>query len=81
VCLVLLMLLAVVHVAFAHSVDTDADHCSLCIAMHSVVPFFVMVVAVLLVKIGRPVPVLLENRAIVQYWHPILFTRPPPTGR
>jgi len=78
VCLALLLLLAVVHVAFAHSVDTDADHCSLCIAMHSVVPFLVMMVAVLLVRIGTAAPVLLEIRTIFRYWHPILFTRPPP---
>ena len=80
VCLALLLLLAVVHVAFAHSVDTDADHCSLCIAMHSVVPFLVMIVAVLLVRIGTAAPVLLETRTIIRYWHPTLFNRPPPAG-
>jgi hypothetical protein len=80
VCLVLLLLLAVVHVAFAHSVDTDADHCSLCIAMHSVVPFLVMIVAVLLVRIGTAAPVLIESCTIIRYWHPTLFNRPPPAG-
>jgi hypothetical protein len=80
VCLVLLMLLAVVHVAFAHSADTDSDHCSLCIAMHSVVPFLVMIVAVLLVRIESSAPMLLEIRAYVQFWHPTLFTRPPPAA-
>jgi hypothetical protein len=80
VCLVLLMLLAVVHVAFAHSVDTDADHCPLCIVMHSVAPLLVMIVTVLLVRIEAARPVLVEIRALVQYWHPILFTRPPPAS-
>jgi hypothetical protein len=81
VCLVLLMLMAVVHVAIGHSVDTDVDHCPLCVVMHSVAPFLVMIVAVLLVRIESAVPVLLEIRAIVRYWHPILFTRPPPISR
>lgn len=78
VCLVLLLLLVAVHVAFAHSVDTDADHCSLCIVMHSVVPFLVMIVAVLLVRIGTAASVLLETCTIIRYWHPTLFNRPPP---
>jgi hypothetical protein len=74
------MLLAVVHVAFAHAVDADSDHCPLCISMHSIVPFLVMMIAVLLIRIETAAPALLEIRAIVQYWHPTLFTRPPPAG-
>jgi len=77
-CLVLLALLAVAQVTHVHAVGSDADHCPLCISMHSVVPFLVMIVAVLLVRIETAAPVLLEIRAIVRYWHPILFTRPPP---
>jgi hypothetical protein len=79
-CLILLMLLAVVHVAHAHSSDSDADHCPVCIAMHSVLPLVVMLVAVLLVRIVVAAPALLEVRAIIRYWHPNLFTRPPPAG-
>jgi hypothetical protein len=78
VCLVLLMLLAVVHVAIGHSVDTDVDHCPLCVVMHSVVPYLVMMVAVLLVRIESAAPVLLEIQALIRYWHFTLFTRPPP---
>jgi hypothetical protein len=80
VCLVLLMLLAAFHVVFGHSVETAADHCPICTVMHSVVPFLVAMVAVLLVRIGAAPPVLPEVRKIVRYWHPILFTRPPPAG-
>jgi hypothetical protein len=72
------MLLALVHMAVGHSANTDADHCPLCVVMHSVVPFLVMMVAVLLVRIESAAPVLLEIQAITRYWHPILFTRPPP---
>src|ERR1035438_248296 len=51
VCLVLLALLAVAQVVHAHPVQSDADHCPLCIVMHSVVPFVVMVAALVLVRI------------------------------
>jgi hypothetical protein len=80
VCLVILMLLAVVHVAFAHSVDSDADHCPICMVMHTVVPFLVMMVAVRLIRIESAAPVLHEVQGIVRYWHPILFNRPPPVS-
>jgi hypothetical protein len=79
-CLILVALLAVVQVMHLHSAESDADHCPLCIVMHSVVPIAVIVAAVLLVRIETPAPELLEVRAIVRYWHPILFTRPPPTS-
>jgi hypothetical protein len=79
VCLALLALLAVVQVAHIHPLDTDADHCSVCIAMHSAAPVAVMAAVIILVRIGTPAP-LFEARAIVRHWHPKLFTRPPPTG-
>jgi hypothetical protein len=63
-----------------HPVESDADHCPLCIAMHSVVPLAVMVVVVVLVRFGTAAPVLLETHTIIRYWHPTLFTRPPPPG-
>ena len=37
-CLVLLAMLAVAQVAHLHPNQTDADHCQLCIVMHTVVP-------------------------------------------
>ena len=80
VCLVLLVLLAVAQVVHTHPVESNADHCPLCIAMHSVVPLAVMVVVVVLVRFGTVAPVLLEIRAIIRYWYPTLFTRPPPAG-
>jgi len=79
-CLALVVLLAVTQVAHAHASDSDADHCPLCIAMHSVVPLVMALVAILLVRVGTATPVLLEVRRIVRYWHPTLFTRPPPTA-
>lgn len=80
VCLVLLALLAVIQVTHVHASDSDADHCTLCVVMHSVVPLVIMLVMVVLVRIETPTPALLEVRAITRYWHPTLFTRPPPAG-
>jgi len=77
VCLVLLALLAVVQVAHVHPLQTDADHCPLCIAMHAATPVAVAAAIVILIQVGTPVPVL-EPRAVLRHWHPILFTRPPP---
>ena len=80
VCLVLLVLLAVAQVVHTHSVESSADQCPLCIAMHSVVPLAIMVVVVVLVRFGTAAPVLLEIRAIIRYWYSTLFIRPPPAG-
>jgi hypothetical protein len=79
VCLVLLALLAFVQVAHVHPVETDADHCPLCIVMHSAAPVAVTAAAVILVQIETRAPIL-ETRAVTRYWHPQLFTRPPPVS-
>jgi hypothetical protein len=79
VCLVLLSLLAVVQVVHVHLVDTDADHCPLCIVMHSAAPVAVAAAVVVLVHIERCAPVF-EAHTVARYWHPQLFTRPPPDG-
>lgn len=79
VCLILLTLLAVVQVAHVHPVDTDADHCPLCIAMHSAAPVAATAAVVVLVAFERTAPVR-ETLTISRYWHPQLFTRPPPDG-
>jgi len=76
-CLALLAMLAVVQVAHMHPLESDADHCSLCIAMHSAAPVAVMAAAVVLVRMGGAAPVI-EARAVARHWHPKLYTRPPP---
>ena len=80
VCLVLFALLAVVQVMHVHASVNDADHCTLCVAMHSVVPIAIMLITVVLIKIEVLAPSLLEARVIARYWHTTLFTRPPPIG-
>jgi hypothetical protein len=79
-CLALLALLAMIQVAHLHPFDSDADHCPLCIAMHSAAPVAAMAVAVVLVKVGSPTP-FFKVRPLIRHWHPKLFTRPPPAGR
>ena len=79
VCLVLLALLAVVQVAHVHPVETAADHCPLCIVMHTAAPVAVTAAVVVLVHIENRVPVF-EAHTVTRHWHPKLFTRPPPDG-
>ncbi len=80
VCLVVLMLLALVHVADGHLTAGAADRCPICVVMHSVAPFVIMAVVMALIRIETHAPELLELREIVRYWHPNLFNRPPPAG-
>jgi hypothetical protein len=79
VCLFLMALLAAVQVAHMHPLESDADHCPLCIVMHTAAPVVVAAAVVILVKIEAQAPVY-EARAVVRHWHPKLFTRPPPAG-
>jgi hypothetical protein len=78
VCLVLFALLAVAQVMHVHASAGDADHCTLCVAMHSVAPIVIMLITVPLARIEVLRPGLFEGRAITRYWHPTLFIRPPP---
>jgi hypothetical protein len=78
-CLILLAVLTVVQVAHTHTVDTDADHCPLCIVMHTAAPVAVTAAIVVLVQIETRTPVYAAH-AVTRHWHPKLFTRPPPTN-
>jgi len=79
VCVALLALLTVVQVAHIHTVNADADHCPLCIVMHSAAPVAVMAALIVMVSFGPSAP-LIEARVVVLHRHPKLFTRPPPSG-
>ena len=80
VCLALIAFLTVIQVVHVHAADSDADHCPLCAAMHSVVPCVVLLAAVVLVKIGTAAAPLRAIPAPIRYWHPTLFSRPPPSS-
>jgi len=77
VCLGLLALLAVVQVAHVHSIGTDADHCPLCVVMHSAAPAVAAAAVIVLVQIDAPTPEL-EAHAITNLRYRQLFCRPPP---
>ena len=78
-CLVLLALLTVVQVAHMHPLESDADHCPLCIAMHTAVPVAVVAAVIVLVQIESSAPVF-EPRTLIRHWHPKFITRPPPAA-
>jgi len=80
VCLVLMTLLAIAQVTHVHAIGSDADHCQLCVAMHSLVPSVVLLAAVTLVRICTVAPPLHEIFTAIRYWHPTLFSRPPPAS-
>lgn len=79
VCLVLMALLTVVQVAHMHPIANDADHCPMCIAMHTAAPVAVMAAVVVLVQIETSAPVF-APRTVIRHWHPKFITRPPPAG-
>ena len=77
VCVLLLALIAVVQIAHVHPLESDADHCPLCVVMHAVAPVAVTAAVIILVQVGTPAPVI-QVRAVIRPWLPTLFTRPPP---
>lgn len=78
-CLVLLAMLVVAQVTHLHSNDTDADHCQLCIVMHTVVPVAAAAAAIIIVQLGASTPqaepVLIARQRQIR-----LFIRPPPVS-
>jgi ABC-type phosphate transport system permease subunit len=79
-CVALLGVLAAVQVAHFHSNETLADHCPLCVSLHSAAPVAAVVAAaILLVQIGRSTPVL-EQQFVPRRRNSKLYTRPPPAG-
>ena len=79
-CVVLLGVLAAVQVAHFHSSQTLADHCPLCVSLHSVAPVAATAAAaIMLVQIGRSAPVS-ERHVVLRRRNAKLFTRPPPVG-
>jgi uncharacterized membrane protein YqhA len=78
-CLVLLATLAFAQVAHLHSSAADADHCQLCIVMHTVAPVAPVSAAVVLVNVGTSAP-LADPVIIARQRMLSLFIRPPPVS-
>lgn len=79
-CLLLLILLAFVQVAHVHPVATDADHCPICVVMHSAAPVAAVAAAIVLACASEPLTVQ-EIASVIRPWHCTLFNRPPPQAR
>jgi hypothetical protein len=79
VCVVLVAFLAVMQVPHLHTTQNDADHCPLCVVMHSTAPATMAAAAVVLVPIGAPEPQA-EPSAAPQKRASRVFIRPPPAG-
>jgi hypothetical protein len=77
VCLVLLALISMVQVTHLHQTATAADHCAICVVMHSAAPVAVAAAAVVLVQLGFSAPTVVAL-APVRPWHSQLYIRPPP---
>jgi len=76
-CLALLALLTVAQVAHTHPLESDADHCPLCIVLHAVAPVAVTAALIILVELDASTPAC-DERPAIRHWSPTLFTRPPP---
>jgi hypothetical protein len=79
-CLLLLILMTFVQVAHVHSTATDADHCPICVVMHSVAPVAAVAAAIVLVHGSEPLAVH-KAVSVIRPWHCSLFNRPPPQAR
>jgi uncharacterized membrane protein YqhA len=78
-CLILLATLAFAQVAHLHSNPTDADHCQLCIVLHTVVPVAATAVVVVLVLLGASSPQA-EPTPVARQLQTRIFIRPPPVS-
>ena len=78
-CLVLLAMLAVAQVAHLHPNQTDADHCQLCIVMHTVAPVAAAAAVIVIVQweLPRPRP---SPSSVARQRQIRLFIRPPPVS-
>lgn len=80
VCLVLIALLAVAQVAHFHTNASDADHCPVCIMLHSAAPVEVAAAVVVFVRIGMETA-LRERCLAARSCHSTVYIRPPPGNR
>jgi hypothetical protein len=78
-CLVLLATLAIAQATHLHSNAVDADHCQLCIVMHTAVPVASVAAAIVLVELGASAPQA-EPITIPRQRQSRLFIRPPPVS-
>jgi hypothetical protein len=78
-CLVLLAMLALAQATHLHPDQSDADHCQLCIAMHTLSPVAAAAAVIVIVQLGTSAPqadpIIVAHRRQIR-----LFIRPPPVS-
>jgi hypothetical protein len=72
-------LLSVAQVAHLHQNQSDADHCQLCVVMHTLAPMAASAAAVVMVQLGASAPKA-EPVIIARHRQLQLFIRPPPVS-
>ena len=70
-------MLVIAQVAHVHPSQSDADHCQLCIVMHTVVPVAAATAVITVVQLGASTPQA-EPVVIARQRQIRLFIRPPP---
>lgn len=78
-CLALLAMLAFAQVAHQHANQTDADHCQLCIVMHTAAPAVAAAAIVTIIQF-EPLAPAAEPLLPLQKRQIRLFIRPPPAS-
>lgn len=78
-CLAVLAMLSVAQVTHTHPVSHDADHCVLCVVLHSAAPVAAAAALITLIEFTAPVPAF-RTVQVSRVWHAQLFNRPPPAG-
>ncbi len=78
-CLILLATLAVAQVAHLHPSQSDADHCQLCIAMHTVAPVATAAAIIFIEQLGAS-PLQAEPIVVARPRQIRLFIRPTPVS-
>ncbi|MGH9598998.1 MAG: hypothetical protein ACRD27_03995 [Terracidiphilus sp.] len=78
-CVLLIALLAIIQVTHEDPIGADTSHCPLCVVLHSAAPVTAAAAIVVMVWVRNTVRDI-KPRTLVRYWHPKLFTRPPPAG-
>lgn len=79
VCLLLMTVLATIQTTHEHKVGANTSCCPLCIVLHTAAPVTPTAAVIVLVRFEAPA-LILKSRAIVRYWRPKYFTRPPPAA-
>jgi hypothetical protein len=70
-------MLAVAQATHLHPDQSDADHCQLCIVMHTVIPVSAAAAVVVIVQLGTSAPQA-EPIVVARQRQIRLFIRPPP---